>query len=67
EGPLPPGLERRADIVGQSDHSIIIQVDEEGRSNELLQYLLQNGVFVHAFNEILPSLNEIFIRQVKSA
>ncbi|MCB0597204.1 MAG: ATP-binding cassette domain-containing protein [Lewinellaceae bacterium] len=67
EGTLPPGLEQRADIVGQSGHNIIIQVDEEGRSNELLQYLLQNGVFVHAFNEILPSLNEIFIRQVKSA
>ena len=65
EGDLPPGLEQRADIVEQSDHSIIIQVDEEGRSNELLQYLLQNGVFVHAFNEILPTLNEIFIRQVK--
>ena len=65
EGTLPPGLELNADIVEQSDHSITIQVDEEGRSNELLQYLLQNGVFVHAFNEILPSLNEIFIRQVK--
>ncbi len=65
EGELPPGLEERADIVEQSDHSIIIQVEEEGRSNELLQYLLQNGVFVHAFNEILPTLNEIFIRQVR--
>ncbi|MCB0564335.1 MAG: ATP-binding cassette domain-containing protein [Phaeodactylibacter sp.] len=66
EGTLPAGLEQRADIVEQSGHSITIQVDEEGRSNELLQYLLQNGVFVIAFNEILPSLNEIFIRQVKS-
>ncbi|MCB0578607.1 MAG: ATP-binding cassette domain-containing protein [Phaeodactylibacter sp.] len=65
EGQLPPGLEERADIVGHSDHNITIQVNEEGRSNELLQYLLQNGVFVHAFNEILPTLNEIFIRQVK--
>ncbi|MCO6490404.1 MAG: ATP-binding cassette domain-containing protein [Phaeodactylibacter sp.] len=65
EGQLPPGLEERADIVGHSDHSITIQVNKEGRSNELLQYLLQNGVFVHAFNEILPTLNEIFIRQVK--
>lgn len=66
EGHLPPGLDERADIVEQSDHTITIQVEEEGRSNELLQYLLQNGVFVHAFNEILPTLNEIFIRQVKS-
>src|SRR5690606_15248371 len=55
EGALPPGLEERADIVEQSDHSITIQVSEEGKSNDLLQYLLQNGVFVHAFNEILPT------------
>lgn len=66
EGALPPGLEERADIVEQSDHSITIQVSEEGKSNDLLQYLLQNGVFIHAFNEILPTLNEIFIRQVSS-
>lgn len=65
EGQLPPGLDERADIVEQSDHTITIQVEKEGRSNELLQYLLQNGVFVHAFNEILPTLNEIFIQQVR--
>ena len=65
EGELPAGLEERADIVGQSDQAIIIQVEEESRSNELLQYLLQHGVFIHAFNEILPTLNEIFIQQVR--
>lgn len=65
EGRLPDGLEERANIIERSDHSITIQVEEEGRSNVLLQYLLQNGVFIHAFNEILPTLNEIFIRQVR--
>ncbi len=64
EGQLPAGLEEKADIIEQSEHSIIIQVEKEGRSNELLQYLLQKGVYIHAFNEILPTLNEIFIRQV---
>jgi len=28
--------------------------------------LLDKGVFIHAFNEILPSLNEIFIKQVST-
>lgn len=65
EGRLPDGLEERANIIERSDHNITIQVEEEGRSNVLLQYLLQNGVFIHAFNEILPTLNEIFIRQVR--
>lgn len=64
-GVLPPGLEERARIVEQTGHDITIQVGEEAQSNSLLQFLLQHGVFVHAFNEILPTLNEIFIRQVK--
>ena len=34
-------------------------------STSILQYLLQQGVAIDAFNEILPSLNEIFIKQVE--
>jgi len=30
-----------------------------------LQYLMQSGCEIHAFHEILPSINEIFIRIVK--
>ncbi|MCH5596992.1 DUF4162 domain-containing protein [Niabella ginsengisoli] len=29
-----------------------------------MQYLLSNGSAIESFNEILPSLNDIFIRQV---
>jgi ABC-2 type transport system ATP-binding protein len=65
EGELPPGLDERANILEQTPGSITLQVEEERQSNELLQYLLQKGVFIHAFNEILPTLNEIFIRQVQ--
>ncbi|HQU60170.1 MAG TPA: ATP-binding cassette domain-containing protein [Saprospiraceae bacterium] len=64
-GELPDGLESHAEIVEQTDHNITLQVGEQGQSNHLLQYLLQQGVFIHSFNEILPTLNEIFIRQVQ--
>jgi len=30
-----------------------------------LNYLMQNGVYINGFKEILPSLNEIFIKQVE--
>lgn len=64
EGALPMDLETKCRIVKQSTDDITVQLQDTGSSNELLQYLLNNGVFIHAFNEILPGLNEIFIKQV---
>lgn len=32
--------------------------------NDLLRFLLKEGVQVQTFKEILPSLNDIFIQQV---
>jgi len=64
EGTLPTGIADQANIKSQNDHELVVQLEEERDSNQLLQYLLSQGVYVHAFNEILPTLNEIFIRQV---
>lgn len=67
EGTLPANLEDQVKIVKQSQNSITVQLPDERQSNVLLQQLLNQGIFVHAFNEILPTLNEIFIRQVNDA
>lgn len=66
EGQLPLNILDLADVIEQTPNSITLKVETEGESNFLLQKLLSNGVFVHSFNEILPSLNEIFIRKVGS-
>lgn len=52
-------------IKDRSDNSLIIQKQEGKSNNEILQYLLGNGASIESFNEILPSLNDIFIRQVE--
>jgi ABC-2 type transport system ATP-binding protein len=52
-------------IKDRSDNSLIIQKQEGKSNNEILQYLLSNGASIESFNEILPSLNDIFIRQVE--
>ncbi len=67
EGTLPENLGEQVSIVEQNERSIIVQLPDERQSNQLLQHLLSRGVFVHAFNEILPTLNEIFIRQVNDS
>ncbi len=64
EGTLPAHINDKFQLLKVKENKIVVKLDAETKSNELLMYLLQEGVYVHAFNEILPSLNEIFIRQV---
>lgn len=66
EGTLPADVNSIANIIEQTDNSVTVKVAAEEDSNHLLQKLLQGGAFIHSFNEILPSLNEIFIRKVES-
>lgn len=67
EGDLPAGLEGRVRVVDRNDHNITVQLSAEEDSNAILRFLLQSGVRIRAFNEILPTLNEIFIRQVEDS
>jgi ABC-2 type transport system ATP-binding protein len=60
KGSLPPGFE----VIQQEPTSLVVGLAEGGNSNALLQYLLGQRAQISAFNEILPSLNEIFIRAV---
>lgn len=61
KGTLPPGFE----VVDQQPSSLVVGLAEGGNSSALLQYLLGQGVQISAFNEIMPSLNEIFIQAVE--
>ena len=53
------------DIVGTKAEKNIVRIKEGKSSNDVLQYLLQNGAQINSFNEILPSLNDIFIKLVE--
>jgi ABC-2 type transport system ATP-binding protein len=53
------------DIVGTKAGKQIVRIKEGSTSNDVLQYLLQQGAQIHSFNEILPSLNDIFIKLVE--
>jgi ABC-2 type transport system ATP-binding protein len=64
DGKLPEGLNERCELIHQMPNHITVKLQDTASSNDLLRYLLNNGIYIHAFNEILPGLNEIFIRQV---
>ena len=53
------------EVAGSKAHSHIVRIKEGSKPNDVLQYLLQQGTAIHSFNEILPSLNDIFIKLVE--
>ncbi len=53
------------EIKGNEKGNTVIKINEGNSSNDVLSYLLQHGSNIHSFNEILPSLNEIFIKLVE--
>jgi ABC-2 type transport system ATP-binding protein len=53
------------EMVGTKDHSYVVKIREGFRPNDVLNYFLQQGASVNSFNEILPSLSDIFIRLVE--
>jgi ABC-2 type transport system ATP-binding protein len=65
ETPLPEGFAANHTIVEQNSRSITVKLSDDGLSNRLLQELLQQGVRITRFEEILPTFNEIFIRRVE--
>ncbi|HSU26740.1 MAG TPA: ATP-binding cassette domain-containing protein [Chitinophagaceae bacterium] len=53
------------DLISRDEHRLVVRIREGQTANQVLQYLLQQGTTIHSFNEILPSLNDIFIKLVE--
>jgi ABC-2 type transport system ATP-binding protein len=64
---MPAALNGNApfEVVNTRDHSYILKIKEGQTPNTVLQYLLQQHAEINAFNEMLPSLNDIFIKLVE--
>ena len=53
-------------IVQQNnDHSLTVKIHEGYTPNDVLQFFLAQGAAIVSFNELLPSLNDIFIQLVE--
>ena len=53
------------EVLGQKENSFIVRIHSNASPNEVLKYFLHQNASVQSFNEILPSLNEIFIKLVE--
>lgn len=64
---MPPYINGNAfEVLETKDHKLTVKIKDGFKSNDVLQYFIQQNVNIEAFNEILPSLNDIFIRLVES-
>ncbi len=62
----PQSFSPAFEVVKQTDdHTFIVKINDGYSSNGVLQHFLQQGVEIVAYNELLPSLNEIFIQLVE--
>ncbi len=52
-------------VVKKEEESLVVRIEESASPNQVLSWFIEQGHGIHSFNEILPSLNEIFIQLVE--
>jgi len=52
-------------VKEKNEHEVVIKLDPGYTNNDVLEYFIHKGLHIESFNEILPSLNDIFIRLVE--
>ena len=65
DGEVPAFEHPSFSLVRKEDHSVVVKLEDGHHSNQLLATFLQQGTMITSFNEILPSLNDIFIELVE--
>ena len=52
-------------LIKQHENELTVKIKDTRSTNEVLQYFINENASIEAFNEILPSLNEVFIKLVE--
>ncbi|MFZ1527624.1 MAG: ATP-binding cassette domain-containing protein [Ferruginibacter sp.] len=53
------------EVVELKEDKLRLKLTEGSMPNDVLQYFINQGVKIHSFNEVLPSINDIFIKVVE--
>src|SRR5437773_2947785 len=53
------------EVIGKKDTYYVVKIRDGSKPTDVLRYFIQQNADVHSFNEILPSLNDIFIKLVE--
>lgn len=64
-GTVPTDINSGAfDITDRENDGLVVRITGGHTTNDVLQHFMQQGIMIKEFHEILPSLNDIFIKQV---
>lgn len=66
-GSNPLSIPDTIDVLQQKDNAITFHLKEQVNSNEVLRYYMNEGNTILTFEEVLPTLNDIFIKLVQDA
>jgi ABC-2 type transport system ATP-binding protein len=61
-----PAVTDTFEVIEQKEGKYNVRIREGRNPNEVLQYLIHQNLPIQSFNEVLPSLNDIFIKLVES-
>ena len=63
---LPQLDENLFRIIKSENGKAVLQLQSQVTTNQVLRYLIDNNISILGFNELLPSLNDIFIHLVEN-
>lgn len=52
-------------VIKHDLEELIVKLNDDTSNNDVLQHFIRQGVEINSFNEVLPSLNDIFIKVVE--
>jgi ABC-2 type transport system ATP-binding protein len=66
-GDLTADIRADLQVLEESPSFVRFHVEDLGSANQVLDRMIRGGVVIRGFREILPSINEIFIKTVQDA
>ena len=55
------------DVTAREDNGLVVKIKDGYKTNDVLQHFIQQETGIKEFHEILPSLNDIFIKLVEGS
>ncbi len=63
---IPTGIASPVfELVGTDKNELIVKINQGFKANDVISHFINNGSSIISFKEILPSLNDIFIKLVE--
>ena len=63
-GSVPGVFDVLSDQDNSGRHTAVLALEEDGNGNEALKKIIEQGVMVNSFKELVPRMNDIFIKLV---